>query len=367
MNPVYIHSIGTAVPKNQISQKDLCKAIENNSSLDRRSRLLLRNIYNSTGIEKRHTVLDNFSEHTLFTTEETGKSFPVSERMRIFEKTALELCKSAVQNCLNNLIDFNKGDITHVIAFSCTGMYAPGLDIEIIEQLGLNPEAERTCINFMGCYAAVNALKTAYHITRSQPNAKILLIGVELCSIHYMGGKEQEQMIANAIFADGAAAGILSSDNSIKNKDNVKFSLKDFHSDFYSAGKNEMVWSIGDAGFNLRLSASIPGLLQDKAGLFFKRLLNKSGMEERDVNFYAIHPGGIKILEACEAALSLTKNDNKLSYEVLKQYGNMSSVTILFVLNEYLKVLEEADKGKNIAACAFGPGITMESMLLQVA
>lgn len=367
MSPVYIHSIGTAVPKNQISQKELCIAIENNSSLDRRSRLLLRNIYNSTGIEKRHTVLDDFLGHSLFSQEEAGNNFPVSERMRIFEKTALQLCKTAVQNCLDSLIDFNKRDITHVIAFSCTGMYAPGLDIEIIEELGLNPEAERTCINFMGCYAAVNALKSAFHIARSQPHAKILLTGVELCSLHYMGGKEQEQMIANAIFSDGAAAVILSSDESIINKSNVKLSLREFHSDFYSAGKNEMVWSIGDAGFNLRLSASIPRLLHDKAGLFFKRLLHKSGIEERDVNFYAIHPGGIKILEACEAALSLTKTDNRHSYEVLKQYGNMSSVTILFVLNEYLKSLQKEDQGKNIAACAFGPGITMESMLLQVA
>jgi len=362
-----IISIGTSVPEHRVTQEQLFSFISSTMPLNREQTLRLRKILSYSGIKTRHTVLKDFGvnkeDFEFFPNDGSDLLPSLSKRMAKFQQTALNLCLDAVTDCLNPLPAGIKKSISHVITFSCTGMYAPGLDIELVEQLDLDKGVERTCINFMGCYAAFNALKSAYHILRSHPESQVLIVGVELCSLHYNHSSEQDQLIANSIFGDGASAVMLS--NSIPEK-RIGFQLQKFYSEFASAGKNDMVWCIGEDCFNLKLSGYVPEMIKGGIGNLINKLFEKSSIKQTDISYYAIHPGGMKILKACEDALNITPAQNSNSYKVLNDYGNMSSVTVLFVLKEYLKNMQKEDIGKKVLSCAFGPGLTMESMLLKV-
>lgn len=368
MNTPSIKGIGTAVPPYKISQEMHYSILATSNGMSREEKLQLKKIYYNSGIESRHSVLEEFGkgdqkENILFHPADLEPPTTVAKRMSLYETYAANLCVEAVEDCLGEL---NVSKITHLITFSCTGMYAPGLDIQLVEKLGLNRNVERTCINFMGCYAGINALKSAYHISRSEPDAVVLVVGVELCTLHYQKNHNQDQLIANAIFADGAAACIVSLQDFLLGSQKVELALQNFYSEFEPSGKDEMVWRIGDFGFDLRLSAYVPGLIKKGILSLVKKLFAKAKIKQEDIDFYAIHPGGAKILEACEQALSITKEQNNFAYEVLRDYGNMSSVTIFFVLDKYLKSLTVDDKSKKIMACAFGPGLTMESLIAEI-
>jgi predicted naringenin-chalcone synthase len=366
-----IQSIGTSIPPNKISQDLHFSILESANGMSRGEKLQLRKIYSRSGIESRHSVLDEFGiadrhENILFHPANQHPPLPISKRMDLYQLYAAELCEKAVKECLSNLPSLLLSKITHLITFSCTGMSAPGLDMQLVEKIGLNRNVERTCINFMGCYAGINALKVANHIARSQAEAVILLAGVELCTLHYQKNDKQDQVVANALFADGASACIVSSRNLKAENQSSSLAIKNFYAEFEPDGKDEMVWSIGDFGFDLRLSTFVPELIRNNIHSMIQKLLKKSEMIQDEIDYYAIHPGGMKILEACEEALQITKSQNEISYHILRNYGNMSSVTIFFVLKEYIKSFKNGDKGKKLLACAFGPGLTMESMVTEV-
>lgn len=357
MNPAQIVSIGTAVPENKVSQDQHFNYVIASSQFDATENARLQKIYKSGGIDFRYTVIEDF-------VKENKPVLSTSERMELYKKHALKLSLQAVDDCLKTLPAFNTKSITHLISFSCTGMYAPGIDMELIRELELNLNIERTCINFMGCYAAFNAIKIANHIARSQPDAVILVVGTEICSIHNKISKETDQLIANAIFGDGASA-VLIMNAHVNKFTGIRLGLNAFYTEF-SPSTHDMVWEIGDFGFNLKLSAYVPVIIENGIGELTEKLLNNTELVEENTLLYAIHPGGTAILNACEKALKITKEQNEISYKVLREYGNMSSVTVLFVLKEYMQTLTGKDKGKKILSCAFGPGVTMESMLLEV-
>lgn len=367
----FIHSIGTAVPAFKISQQEYYSILENANGMDRAEKLKLKKIYSRSGIDYRHSVLEEFGrddhkDNLLFHPSNHKADASVSQRMALFEKHAASLCIDAINNCFSNLDSFDVSSVTHLITFSCTGMYAPGIDIQLVESIGLNRNVERTCINFMGCYAGINALKVAHHIARSQPDAVVLLAGVELCTLHYQKNEGQDQIIANALFSDGAAACLVSSSKMKKKHSIPSIKILSFYSEFEPSGKNEMVWRIGDFGFDLKLSIYVPGLIKDSISSLVEKLYKRANITNKEIDYFAIHPGGKKILEACEEALNITQEQNSISYEVLRNFGNMSSVTVFFVLNKYLELLKLKDEGKKILTCAFGPGLTMESMLAEV-
>ncbi|RYZ54597.1 MAG: type III polyketide synthase [Sphingobacteriales bacterium] len=364
-----IQSIGTAVPPYRISQDKHYAILESANGLSRAERLTMRRIYSKSGISWRYSILDEFDEqdhadHEVF--HPAGELVtPVADRMTLFEKHAPGLCTDAAKACLKKLPLLKRNEITHIICFSCTGMYAPGLDIQLVEVLGLQRSTERTCINFMGCYAAINALKAAYHICRSEPEAVVLIAGAELCSLHYQKSAETNQMIANALFGDGAAAAIISCRD--LGNDAESLSLHTFYSEFEPAGLQDMVWRIGNAGFDLRLTPEVPEAIRANIGELTGKLLKKAAISRAEVSHYAIHPGGTRILEACEQAMDLDQDATAISREVLDSYGNMSSVTILFVLEKLMRKVAESSKPEWVMACAFGPGLTMESVIMQTA
>jgi alpha-pyrone synthase len=364
-----ILSIGTAVPPHRILQERHYSILETANGMSREEKLRLKKIYLHSGIESRHSVLAEFGEedrpeNVLFHPRAHGPEATVSARMSLFEKHGIELLEKAALNCLAQLPALSTKSITHVVTFSCTGMSAPGLDIQLVERLKLSRSVERTCVNFMGCYAAINALKVAYYITRSDPGAVVLVGGVELCTLHYQETRSTDKAVGNALFADGAAACIVSSKNFGAGTNT--FALKNFYAEFEPAGSQEMVWRIGDFGFDLRLGVYVPEFIRENIRALADKLFARAGLQPGEIDLYAIHPGGRRILEACEKALGLAREQNEHAYTVLKKYGNMSSVTILFVLREYLNNLDRKDAGKKIMASAFGPGLTMESFIAEI-
>jgi len=192
----------------------------------------------------------------------------------------------------------------------------------------------------------------------------VLIAGVELCSLHYQKSNDPNQMIANALFSDGAAAAIISSKDIQPDRRHPAFCIRDFYAEFEQSATNDMIWRIGNAGFDLRLTPEVPNVLRGNIRGLLDKLFLRAGLTQADIDHYAIHPGGAKILEACETALGISKEDNAASYAVLREYGNMSSVTVMFVLKAYMDSIPGGEHGKNILACAFGPGITMESMIV---
>jgi alpha-pyrone synthase len=368
VNPV-ICSVGTALPPHRIAQSVHHHILESANGLSRAEKLVLHRIYHRSGIEQRYSVLEEFgrpeeSENVLFHPATHKTPAGVGSRMDLFEKHATRLSTQAAWNCFRNIQHFDVASVTHIITFTCTGLSAPGLDIHLVQSLGLNRSVERTGINFMGCYAGINAMKSAFHICRSMPDAVVLLCGVELCTLHYREFESHEQLVANALFADGAAAAIVSSKSF--NSKQQQLSLQEFYSEFEPSGKDEMVWKITEHGFDLRLSSYVPELIRQNIHQLITKLFLRAGILKDDISYYAIHPGGVRILQACEEALGITPEDNKVSYSVLNDYGNMSSVTLFFVLQRYMDLLMNNDKGKKMLACAFGPGLTVESMILEV-
>ena len=358
--PSYIQSIATALPDYVTSQDKIADFMVRNFNLDEVEERKLRVLYRASGINQRYSVLEDFSTNLNGRSFFKEDSFPTSKpRMDLFQKKALELSSNAVTEATKNAkIEYS--EITHLITVSCTGMYAPGLDIELIETLKLNTDIQRTSINFMGCYAAFNALKTASNIVTSNPEAQVLVVCVELCSIHLQPKKDDENLLANAIFGDGAAAMII---NGLKSGKSLE--LSNFYSDLALTGKGEMGWFIGDNGFEMRLSTKVPDVIKEGISLLTKKLLSKVGLETSDIDFFAIHPGGKRILEVIEEELGISKEQDAPAREILRSYGNMSSPTILFVIKHIFDQLSSEDDQKHLLSFAFGPGLTLESAVLK--
>jgi alpha-pyrone synthase len=365
--PSFITTIGTAVPKNSINQQQIadfmCEAME----LDLNDTRKLKALYRQTKITKRHSVLVDYANKngafTFFPNTENLEPFPtILPRMLAYRKYALPLATEAINNCFENYKKTKLSAISHLITVSCTGMYAPGLDIDIVQSMGLNGNTKRTCINFMGCYGAFNALKLADSIVNADPNAKVLIVSVELCTLHFQKNLNENNLLSNALFSDGAAAVLIESEPS----PSVNLKLKSFYCDLFTEGKLDMEWNIANFGFEMILSPNVPKIVKNGIKNLIDKLLLYNNLTFENIAFFAMHPGGRAILEAIESALQIDKNDNKYAYEVLANYGNMSSATVLFVLKNLITQAIETDKNKNILSCAFGPGLTLESMILEV-
>lgn len=363
----YITAIGTANPPHRILQTDIAEFMAAASGMDAQEKRKLLALYRTTGIHYRHTVLSDYAsqvgDYTFYPNTNDLEPFPpIAQRMELYRQFALPLCLDAVRNCVESYAGFQYARVTHLITVSCTGMYAPGLDIELVEKLRLPTHIQRTAINFMGCYGAFNALKAADSICKATPNAYVLVVCVELCTIHFQKDKTDDHLLSNSLFADGAAAVLVQGQPG----PGFSASMESFYCDLALAGKNDMAWHISNFGFEMTLSSYIPELIKSGIRQLTDRLLKKLRMQIADIPLFAIHPGGRRILEVIEEQLGLQRDDNRYAYHVLKEYGNMSSPTVLFVLKELWQDLKAGDAGKPILSFAFGPGLTLESMLLQV-
>lgn len=360
----YITSFGTALPEYRISQKDIAAFMLKNLGMDNKQKKETEVLFRASGIQHRHSVLKDYActngEFEFFPNNKLLEPFPgVSSRMQIFKKEALILSLEAARKCIG---DRGVEDFTHLITVSCTGMYAPGLDFDLVKSLGLSHSINRTSINFMGCYAAFNAMKMANDICTANENSTVLIICVELCSLHFQKGTDVDTLLANALFGDGAAGIVVEG----KPSDGLSLEMEKFHCDLLMEGEQDMTWGIGDFGFEMTLSSYVPKLIQKGIKSLIDNLCAELKLQPEHIQHFAIHPGGKKILEVIEQELKISKDQNSHAYDVLRNYGNMSSPTILFVLEALYNGLNEENRKDNILSMAFGPGLTLESMILKV-
>lgn len=264
--------------------------------------------------------------------------------MELFEQNAPLLMRKVVDRLA--LTEKERAGITHVLVTCCTGFYAPGLDFEIVEHLGLSPGVERTMIGFMGCYAAINALKLARHIVRSEPNAGVLMLNLELCTLHFQETQDLEQVLSFLVFADGAAASLITAHEH-------GLALDSFKAVMVPETRGLITWKIRGLGFDMLLSGEVPGELS-------RALSDSELMRDRDkIDLWAVHPGGRSILDAVTKGLELPPDALAASREVLSSFGNMSSATVMFVLQ---RMMEQSRPGQRGCAMSFGPGLTAETM-----
>ncbi len=362
-----IANIATVVPENKYKQRDLAEFMSDLFQFDELQKRKIKLLYSKSGIETRYSVIPDFSssvsKRKFFPKTQNLEPFPTIEyRMQFFNKAALPLCIEAINDCIKDKI--NKHQITHLITVSCTGLSAPGLDVEIVQKLKLSETINRTSINFMGCYAAIHALKQADYICKSEKDAIVIIVCIELCTIHFQKEDTADNNTANLLFADGAAAILMTSDHYAKNNDLHGYAVKKFHSQISLNGKNDMAWQLTSTGFLMTLSSYIPQLIEKGFKTFFEKAINQLNVEKENISHWAIHPGGRKILEVIQKELELNNNDLESSYRVLNNFGNMSSPTVLFVLKDLLENKINNTKNELTFCSAFGPGLTMESVIL---
>jgi predicted naringenin-chalcone synthase len=323
----------------------------------------LRFLYRQSGISTRYSCISDYSrpmqDWKFYPQSENVEPFPsLEQRMAWFNKYAPPLSVHAIRKCLDHKI--SEQEITHFITVSCTGMSAPGLDLQVMELMDLPKDIFRTSVNFMGCYAALHALKMADVICRSTPDAKVLIVCTELCTLHLQKETTQDNLASGLLFADGSAAVVVTGDD----HPSIGISLKSFYSEIVTKGKKDMSWELSSTGFQMTLSGYVPDLIEEDIPGLVNRALARQGLGIKDISQWCIHPGGKKILEAIEKSLGISKDDLRNSYQVLQQFGNMSSASILFVLKEMMHTLLHQPDQK-IFGVAFGPGLTMETFIAE--
>lgn len=358
----YITGIGTATPSNKVQQFRIADFIVRAMQLNTDDARKLHVVFKASGIEERYSVLEDYTltkDFNFYPNSPDLNPFPsTKKRGEAFQKNAPILSTQSATNAINQS-GVSVKDITHLITVSCTGMYAPGLDIDLVDSLHLESHVQRTNINFMGCYASFNALKAAEAFCALDASAKVLIVCTELCSLHFQRENTEDNFIANALFADGSAAVMVEATPG----NNKKLYIRAHRSDLARNGNRDMAWNIGDLGYEMKLSSYVPDVIRNGIKELTFTLLSKLSLSINDIKHFAIHPGGKKIVEAIEQQLGLTKENNRWAYYVLKNYGNMSSPTVLFVLKEIFDRLSEKNHGENILSFAFGPGLTLESMV----
>jgi predicted naringenin-chalcone synthase len=363
-----ILGLGTALPPYDYTQESLSEWLSTALSKGKRGGLARRlpQLLANTGIETRYSCLPDArftpDQSSFVPDDGPGKRVTTAERMAIYQREAVPLGRAAAQAALDDFATAARltpeaaaASITHLIVVSCTGFFAPGLDQAIARQLGLGPRVERLLVGFMGCAAAFNALHTANQIASGRPDARVLVVCVELCSLHFQADTSLADLIATSIFADGAAACLVGVPSAGYAGDYL--TIVGSYSALVPDTSEEMVWRIGDHGFTLNISSRIPELVAAAAPEALATLFSTPARPA----FWAIHPGGRSIVDQLEGIWDLSPEEVAPSRNVLRQYGNMSSPTILFVLKEIRAKLRTSSQQPSTGiAMAFGPGLVIE-------
>ncbi len=350
MTTAYINRIATAVPPHDIHDAFLAFASSQLGD-DPRKAALFRRMSERSGVDHRYSCFTPGADPARGAVDGASfyarRKFPdTAARMRVFEQFAPQLAVEAIDRLG---LGQNRRNITHLVITCCTGFSAPGIDLEIVERCGLHPSVERTMIGFMGCYAAINALKLARHIVRSEPGARVLAVNLELCTLHLKETDDIEQILSFLIFADGCAASLISAEP-------IGIALDRFHAILAPDTRELITWHIRESGFDMVLSGLVPGAIHGALTAEADAIL--AGAKGPTIDLWAVHPGGRSVLDAVERSLRLGPSALAASREVLRRFGNMSSATVMFVL----KAMLQARQARG-CAMSFGPELVAETML----
>jgi predicted naringenin-chalcone synthase len=344
LTTAYINRIATGVPAYDVHELFLGVARvllgDNEYAQDRFDRMS-----QMAGISHRYSCIDpagGFYEY--------GRCPSTAERMRAFDLHAPELAAATVDRL--NLGD-ERHRITHLLVTCCTGFSAPGVDFQVMERCGLPSSVERVLIGFMGCHAAINALKVARHIVRSEPDARVLVLNLELCTLHLRDAHDLENMLGFLLFADGCAACLVTSEPQ-------GIAIDRFRAVLVPETKDMITWHIRDCGFEMVLAPRVPNMILRTLKAGANEILSQA--PAGSIDLWAIHPGGASVVDAVQRALDLAPEALSYSREVLRTYGNMSSATVMFVL---ASMMRPALAGATGCAMSFGPGMVAETMMFR--
>ncbi|WP_138755589.1 type III polyketide synthase [Paenibacillus sinopodophylli] len=353
---IAILGIGTAVPPHLLDQADtarrLVEALGDKTDAARWG----RRIFKQCGVQSRYTcepnLLSEAAECRYLPSLSAHKAPSTAERMDTYKRESVPLGLQAARQALADG-EVEPRDVTHLITVSCTGQFLPGLDTAIIHQLGLSPSITRIPLNFLGCAAGLKAIGLSRQLVLNDSHAYVLIVCVELCTLHIQPSGDKESLFAASFFGDGASACVV---GAVKSLSKPIFVLGQERSVLLQGCADEMVWEVGNHGFDLYLSPHIPRLI----GEFIPPEVEQLCAEE-ELELWAIHPGGKGIIDVLQTKFELTDEQISHSLGVLRDYGNVSSATILFVLNAMRQQLHERGSGAASGiALAFGPGLTAE-------
>jgi predicted naringenin-chalcone synthase len=361
-----IHGIGTAVPEHFMLQTDFTELAHALAGPEGPQERTLKALYRRSGVGKRHSVVLERATGPLDTRQSFYDTAPdpgdpgptTAVRMARYEADAPPLLARAALGALQEA-GWEAADISHLVTVSCTGFFAPGLDATLVDTLGLPRDVHRTHVGFMGCHGAMNGLRVASSFAGADPEARALVCAVELCSLHLAYGSDPDDLVANAIFGDGAAALVGTGPGSSEAESSWKVAASG--TSVLPDSGDAMSWRIGDHGFRMTLSARVPDLIRARLAVWVGDWLEGEGLTMEDVATWAVHPGGPRILTAVEEALGLEKGSNGVPRKVLSEFGNMSSATILFILQR----LRAQGAPRPLVALAFGPGLVVEAFLVR--
>jgi len=360
-----IDSIGTAVPQHSIMQEDAAVFAMARCENESKQRRLVPALFRRSGVKKRHCVVLKASTNGEPAQQdfyqpmdsERDRGPTTARRMEAYGDSSAELAIGATANALSKT-EIKASEITHLVTVSCSGFSAPGFDISLINELGLPSSVSRTHIGFMGCHGALNGLRVAKAYAEADPAARVLLCAVELCSLHHQYGWNPDRIVSNSLFADGAAAVVGHASQELTND---SWQLTASGSAILPETEDLMSWSVGNHGFEMTLSPRVPDTIRESLRPWLKQWLVDQHTSIEEIGSWAIHPGGPRILDACSEAACLSEEALAPSRSVLANYGNMSSPTVLFILNQ----LRVENAPRPCVMLAFGPGLAIESALLQ--
>ncbi len=355
--------LGTARPAGSVRQDDAAAAAVECLRPPPKQARLLPALYRRAHVDARHSVLldgpDTSGGFTRFYRPAHGaadRGPGTAARMERYRSEAPPLAAAAAQSAVTGA-SVEPSAITHLVTVSCTGFTAPGLDVALVDRLGLSPEVARTHVGFMGCHGAINGLRTAAAFAE-RPSARTLVCAVELCTLHFQYETHPDSVVTNALFADGAAAAILGDGHA-----DGRPRLAATGSVVLPSSAGLMAWDISDHGFLMRISPRVPEVLREHLRPWLARWLASLGRSIDAIEGWAIHPGGPRLLDCVGEGLGLSDEATRSSREVLRACGNMSSPTVLFVLE---RLLAGGRRGP-VVLLAFGPGLTVEAALVEVA
>jgi predicted naringenin-chalcone synthase len=359
-------AIGTALPEHTIAQADAATAAQSLCADAGHARLLPA-LYRRSSVSRRGSVLLEGPNgpipprQSFFPPAEgpLDRGPTTRERLQRYEQAAAPLAITSATAALST-VSWDPARITHLVTVSCTGFAAPGVDAAMIKALGLSPAIARTNIGFMGCHGAINALRVAEAFARADADARVLLTAVELCSLHFQYGPNPQQAVANALFADGAASAVIGAESRAGTSSGLScWPIAATGSCLLPESGDAMTWHVRDHGFEMSLSARVPSLIEAHLRPWLSDWLESHDVRPGDVRSWAIHPGGPRVISTVATALGLGPDAQAASLGVLNDHGNMSSPTILFILNR----LRRAEAPLPCVALAFGPGLVIEAAL----
>ncbi|MER7795977.1 type III polyketide synthase [Microbacterium sp. NPDC096154] len=378
---VTLAGLATVVPPTVLVQDEVRDVFAAQPGLTRLAQRIVSTSFGVSGIETRHTVLEELTrsardpgDPALFFDAESGELLLPGTKARndLYAEHAGRLYVEAGRAALDRAVGLAADDVTHVVTVSCTGFYAPGPDFVLARDLGLRAGVQRYHLGFMGCYASMPALRLAAQLCEADPDAVVLVVSVELCTLHLRTSNDPDTIVATSLFADGAGAAIVTARPAAAGERVLE--LDRFATRTTPQGEGDMAWKIGDHGFEMVLSNAVPGLIGEHiTGALAPLLAEEADLADAlaaqtagdAITHWAVHPGGRSILDKVEAALALSASQLAPARRILRDFGNMSSATVLFVLRDILDA-PETSNGDRIAAMAFGPGLTVESALMTV-